>query len=114
EELLRSAPRGSIPWAQGMVTYHLGTMMTGRIEEFLASLALLQEVTPAPEATGWMSLVFLTAIFILDTLGRVRQGTAVEEPFRALTHRRNDQVPLARLWWNVDVGLRAAYAHDDP
>jgi eukaryotic-like serine/threonine-protein kinase len=114
EELLRLAPRGSIPWAQGLYAYHMGTMMTGRTEEFLASLALLQEVPPAPEAVGWMSLVFLTAVFMLDTLGRIPQGTALEDQFRALIRARGDQAPLARFWWSYAVGLRASYAHDDP
>src|SRR6185369_14164837 len=43
EELLRTAPRGSIPWAQGMVAYHPAAMMAGRIEQLLASFALLPE-----------------------------------------------------------------------
>ncbi|HEX7841836.1 MAG TPA: AAA family ATPase, partial [Kofleriaceae bacterium] len=114
EELLRSAPRGSIPWAQGMVAYHVGTLMTGRIEELLASIALLPEVTPAPDAAGWMSLVFLAGVFMLDILGRVPQATALEEPFLALIRQRGDQEPIARLWWHYAISLRASSAHDDP
>jgi tetratricopeptide (TPR) repeat protein len=114
EELLRSAPRGGIPWAQGMLAYHLGTLMTGRIDDFLASLAVLGEVTPAPGAAGAISLLFLTGIFVLDNFGRVPQGTALEEPFLALVRARGDQEPLARVWWNIAAGMRASYAHDDP
>ncbi|HEX7839325.1 MAG TPA: AAA family ATPase [Kofleriaceae bacterium] len=114
EELVRSAPQGSIPWAQGMIAYHLVTMMAGRIEECLASLVLLPEVTPAPDAAGWISLVFLSAVSIFDALGQVPQGTALEVPFLALATRGGDQEPLARFWWNVSVGMRASHAHDDP
>ncbi|HEX7841142.1 MAG TPA: hypothetical protein VF469_26875, partial [Kofleriaceae bacterium] len=114
EELVRTAPQGSIPWAQGMAAYHPAAMMAGRIEELLASFARLPEVTPAPDAAGWMSLVFLSAVSILDALGQVPQGTALEEPFLALASQRGDQEPLARFWWNVAVGMRASYAHDDP
>ncbi len=114
EELLRSAPRGSGPWAQGMLAYQLGTMMTGRIEECLASIAQLQEVTPAPEAGEGMSNLFFTGVFIADTLGRVPQGTALEGPFLALVRQRGDQEPLVRFWWNFAAGMRASYAHDDP
>jgi tetratricopeptide (TPR) repeat protein len=114
EELLRLAPPGSIPWAQGLFAYHVGTMKAGRIEEFLASLALLREVTPAPEAAWPMSLVFLTAVSFLDICGQIRQGTTMEDSFRALVLARGDQEPLARLWWNYAVGMRAAFAHDDP
>ena len=114
EELLRLASRGSVPWAQGLFVYSLGTMMAGRIEELLAALALLGEVTPAPEAAGWMSLLFLTGAFILDMLGRVPEGTALEEPFLALVRARGDQAPVVRMGWNYAVSLRASYAHGDP
>jgi len=114
EELLRSAPRGSNPWIDGLFAYQLGTMLTGRIEECLASLALLQGVTPAPGAAGGMSLVYLTAFFILDTIGQIPQGTALEEPFHALVRARGDQEPFARLWWHYAIGMRASHAHDDP
>jgi len=59
EKLLRAAPRGSLPWVDGLFSYFVSTMMTGRIAECLASLALLQDVTPAPGAEGewrWSSL----------------------------------------------------------
>jgi tetratricopeptide (TPR) repeat protein len=114
EELLRSAPRGSVPWAQGMLTYHVGAMMAGRIEDLLASLPLLREVAPAPEAMGWMSYLFAVAVFNLDALGFVAQSTALEEPFLALVRAGADHDPNVGLGWNLTVGLRAAYAHDDP
>ena len=50
----------------------------------------------------------------LDNLGRVAQATALEDRFLVLVRPRGDREPLARLWWNVSVGLRASYAHDDP
>ena len=114
EELLRLAPPGSVPWAQGLFAYHVGTMRAGRIEEFLASLAMLREVTPAPEAAWPMSLVFLTAVSFLDVVGQIRQGTTMEDSFRALVRATGDQEPLARLWWNYAVSMRASFAHDDP
>src|SRR4051812_42370979 len=101
EELLRTAPSGSVPWAHGMIAYHLGTLAAGRIPDFLASLERLPEVTPAADAAGWMSLVFLTAVFTLDTLGRVPQGTALEAPFLALAGQGEEPQLLARFWWNV-------------
>jgi len=114
EELLRTAARGSIPWSRGMLAYQVGTLMTGRIDDLLTSLAVLRDVTPAPGAAGWLSLLFLAGIFILDSLGRIPQGTALEEPFAALIRARADQEPVARFWWNVAAGMRASYAHDDP
>jgi hypothetical protein len=114
EELLRTAPQGSIPWAQGMLAYYVDMMMAGRIEEAMASLARLPEVTPTPEGAGWMSFLYAIAVFNLDALGLVRQGTALEEPFFALVRTWGDQVSNVPLGWNLSVGLRASYAHDDP
>jgi tetratricopeptide (TPR) repeat protein len=114
EELVRSAPRGSVPWVQGMVSYLMATIISGRTEELQASLALLAEVTPAPGAVGWMSLLFLASVFLLDHLGRVAQATTLEEPFLALVNQQGEQAPLARFWWNISVGLRASHAQDDP
>jgi tetratricopeptide (TPR) repeat protein len=114
EELLRTAPRGSIPWVEAMAAYQVGTLMTGRIEDFLASIPLLREVTAAPEATGVMSRLFAIGVLILDMVGRVRQGTELEAPFLALVRRTADHELFVRFWWNFAVGMRAAYAHDDP
>jgi hypothetical protein len=75
---------------------------------------VLAEVTPAPDAVGWMSQLFLSSIFLLDHFGRVAQATALEEPFLALVSQPGDQAPVARFWWNVSVALRAPYAHGDP
>jgi tetratricopeptide (TPR) repeat protein len=97
-----------------MVAYHLDMMMAGRNEDLQASLAQIPEVTPAPGAAGWISLLFLTGVFMLDGLGRVPQATVLEGLFQALVRHRGDQEPLARFWWNVSVGLRASHAHDDP
>jgi hypothetical protein len=113
-ELLRLAPRGSLAWGQAMAAYSTGMLVAGRIEELLASVAQLHDVTPTPDGAGSTSLaLFLGAIF-LDMLGHVREGTALEESLRPIFRARGDQEPLARRWWYSLVSSRAAYAHDDP
>jgi len=114
EELMRSAPRGSIPWAQGISAYIEGTMMAGRIPDLLAAIGLLREVDPAPEAAGRMALPLLVGVGLLDALGRVTEATALEERFFAVVRATGDREPLARFWQNVAIGLRASYAHEDP
>ena len=114
EELLRLAPRGSVPWGQGLLASNLGMLLAGRIEDLLASIDWLRDVTPAPDAAGWMSLVLLSGIVILDFFGRVRQGTALEQSFLAHVRARGDQEPFARVWWHTAMGTRSSYAHDDP
>jgi hypothetical protein len=114
EELMRSAPRGSLPWAQGMIAYFEGTLAAGRFGDLLASIALLRDVDPAPEAQGRMALVLLNGVCILDSFGQVAEGTALEERFFAVVRASGDREPIANFWWNIDVGFRAAYAHEDP
>jgi len=113
EELMRSAPRGSIPWAQGAAAYFEGTMASARIGDLPEKIALLREVDPAPEAVGKMALVFVACIFNLDTLGRLLEGTALEDRFFAVLRPTWDREPIARTWWNITIGMRASYAHED-
>ncbi|HWU90827.1 MAG TPA: hypothetical protein VN253_26355, partial [Kofleriaceae bacterium] len=114
EELLRSAPRGSIPWAQAVIAYSQSSMLAGRIGELLAVIGQLREVDPAPEAVGRMAFALIVAICILDFLGQVPEATALEERFSAIVRATGDREPIARFWWNTVLGLRASYAHEDP
>ncbi|HEX7836810.1 MAG TPA: AAA family ATPase, partial [Kofleriaceae bacterium] len=114
EELMQSAPRGSLPWAQAMLAYSQGTLLAGRIGDLLAAIGLLQEVEPAPEAIGQWALALVAATNLLDILGRVREGTALEQHCAAIVHAMADREPIARSWWCSAIGLRASYAHDDP
>jgi len=114
EELIRGAPRGSLPWARGMLAYQLRALMERRLEDLADPWALLEEVTPDPGAAGAMSLVFLTRMFVLDSFGRVSQSSVLDPPFRALVRARGDQEPLATVWWHVALGVRSSHVHDDP
>jgi eukaryotic-like serine/threonine-protein kinase len=114
EELMRSAPRGSIPWAQGAIAHIEGMMLAGRIPDLLVTLGLLREVDPAPEAVEKIALAFVAGVCILDILGQVPEGTALEERFLAIVRSMGEPGPLARFWRNILIGFRAAYAHGDP
>jgi hypothetical protein len=114
EELLRLATPGSVPWGQAMDAYNGGLLRAGRIEELLASIARLHDVTPTSDGVGSTSLALFVGVILLDLLGQVRQGTALEQSFLPSVRARGDQEPLARWWWHTSVANRAAYAHDDP
>jgi len=114
EELMRSAPGGSVAWAQGANAYFQGTLLAGRIPDLLAAIGLLREVEAAPESVGRMALTFLVGICILDVLGQVPEGTALEERFFAIVCATGERELIARFWWNVAIGMRAAYAYEDP
>src|SRR5690606_22463115 len=93
-ELMRSAPRGSVPWVQGVVAYIEGTMVAGGgdggMEDLRAGIALLREVDPAPEIVGRMAFGFLASICILDNLGHVREATALEARFVEVVRAAED------------------------
>jgi hypothetical protein len=61
-----------------------------------------------------MSQVFLNGIWNLDYVGRVPAGTALEQRFSDLVRKAGEREPFVRFWWAVNVGVRAAYAHEDP
>jgi hypothetical protein len=114
EELIRTAPRGSIPWAQGVQTYFVGMLLAGRSAELPPSVAMLLDVTPAPDAVGRMALVYLNGIWTLDNLGHIRDGTRLEKWFFEVILSMGEKEPFARFWWDITVGMRGSYAHEDP
>jgi hypothetical protein len=114
EALVREAPRGSIPWLQGVMPYNYGMLVAGRMDELLASLAVLREVDPAPEAVAKMAYALLLGICAVDNLGRIADGTALERRCVAIIPPTADRDPLAHVWWDIAIGMRASYAHDDP
>lgn len=114
EELVRSAPRGSLPWVQGLTAYSVSTIMAGRTADSRAAIALLRDVDPEPDAVVMMTLAAAAGINILDNIGHVPEGTALEERFSAIVRSTGDREPMARFWLHVVIAMRAAYAHDDP
>src|SRR6185436_7961119 len=114
EEVLRLATPGSVSWGQAMAAYNAGLLRAGRIGELLASIARLHDVTPTPDGVGSTSFALFLGVIFLDLLGQVRQGTPLEQSLLPIVRARGDQEPLARRWWHTTVGVRAAYAHDDP
>ncbi|HWO25256.1 MAG TPA: hypothetical protein VNO30_41235, partial [Kofleriaceae bacterium] len=114
EELIRAAPRGTIPWAQALAAFYLGAGMTGRIPELLAAVALLRDVEPAPEAIGRVAFACALAIGIVDLVGLVAASIELETLFFTIVRPTRGGDPLARYWWNTTLTHRSSHAHDDP
>ena len=89
-------------------------MATGRISDLLATVPLLREVDPDPQAVGRMTLAYLGTVCYLDILGQLPEGTGLADRFSAVVQATGDREPLARFWWHVMVSMRATYAYDDP
>jgi hypothetical protein len=114
EELMRVAPPGSVRWTQGITAFLGGSMVAGRITDLLPALGLLRKVDPTPEAMGRMALTFCAAICILDAFGNIPEGTELEQRFHAVVRSLGNREPLVQFWLLITVGMRGAYAHQDP
>jgi hypothetical protein len=114
EELLRTAPRGSLPWAQAMLAYLSGTLVTGRIGDFLAAVEPLRDVEPAPEAVDQIAIAFLIAGLTLDNIGQIPAANALEDQFSAIVDRAGPHALLPRFWWNVLLAERAFHLREAP
>jgi hypothetical protein len=114
EELLRIAPRGSVPWAQAISAFTEGAMLAGRIADLRAAFMMLLDLAPEPDALGKLALNFLGGVCILESLGDIATANVLEAQFRAIIESSGEREPIARFWWNILVGMRASYAHDDP
>ncbi|HWO20542.1 MAG TPA: protein kinase [Kofleriaceae bacterium] len=114
EELIRAAPRGSIPWAQALGAFYMGAGMTGRISDLLDAVELLRDVEPASEAVGRVAFTCVLAAGILDLVGLVAEAIELEALFFTTVRPTRGGDPLARYWWNVTLAHRSSHAHDDP
>jgi tetratricopeptide (TPR) repeat protein len=114
EELLRLSPRGSTPWAQAAFAKMWAMIQMGRIEEFMATLRLVQETDPSSEAAGPLSLAVGAGAYVLDLLGRVREADAVMERLAEIARAVGDRQPLTLVYWHGFRSVRDAYAKEDP
>jgi hypothetical protein len=103
-----------VAWAQGLFAYNVRLTLAGRFEERLASIAWLRDITPAPDAAGWVAMNFMSGTFVLDLIGRIAEATALEASFERFVRAHADHAPAVWMWWHAAGGLRRAHAHDDP
>jgi hypothetical protein len=114
EELLRTAPRGSLPWTQAIIAYLLGALPAGRIGDFFAAIELLRGVEPAPGTLDRLAIAFLIGGAMLASLGQVPASNALEERFSAVIARAGDHELIARFWWNILQAERGFHLHEAP
>jgi tetratricopeptide (TPR) repeat protein len=114
EEVLRTAPRGTLPWAQAMLAYSETVLFAGRTDDLRTLVEMLRDLDPVPEAVRNTALVLVSAICMLDAFGFVPDATALEDRFLAFIRSRAEREPAAQFWWHTAIGMRAGYAHDDP
>jgi tetratricopeptide (TPR) repeat protein len=114
EEVMRLAPTGSEPWAQAAPAKLIIALRMGRIDEFLATLHLLQTVEPAPGAAGMVAFGLAAGSFILASGGRFGLSTPVLRRLEAIVRPIADRDPVARAWMEVTQAFHEAWAGEAP
>jgi tetratricopeptide (TPR) repeat protein len=111
EEIVDVAPRGSAPWVQGMLILQIGSLQTGKLDDFLKTMHRLVEIEPSPAAAAPLGLAFLTGGFLLDHLAMLREADTVVERLAALARTFEDSMPV-QCYWHCSLGLRAGVRED--
>ncbi|AKT38330.1 uncharacterized protein CMC5_024750 [Chondromyces crocatus] len=113
EEVVRLAPRGSMPWVQGMFARSTIAIQAGRIAEMSATLELLRETSPSRDAEGLLAVALGFGACQLDLLGRIREADDLTERLAAIAGS-SERDPLASMFWHATAAFRSAYVKNDP
>jgi hypothetical protein len=117
EEVMRLAPRGSVPWARGAASKIVAALHAGKIDDLLETLQLFRPIVPAPDAVNALCLAATTGVFVLDVLGRIEESNEVMdlmERFCEVVGPIREQRSIAALLWRVNKAIRDSYAKGDP
>src|SRR5262249_21784991 len=112
--LVRTAERGSVPWIQGMYARLHILSQAGRVDEFLAALAVLQETTFTQETVVKMVNGLVQGTYLLDLAGRIEQANQLGGRITTIVQTMGDREPLASILWYGICALRDASARKDP
>lgn len=113
EEVMRLAAPGSGPWAQGALAKLMETMYHGKREPFLATVAALKDVTPAPDAIVPVGIALNYAAFYLAAGGQVAAAERFLQRIQAITEPLADREPMALGLGYVADAYLSVYAKED-
>lgn len=113
EEVMRLAPPGSGPWAQGVLAKLMDTMYHGRREQFLAAVAALKDVMPAPDAIVPVGVALNYAAFYLAAGGQVAIAERFLQRIHAIIEPIADREPMALGLGYVADAYLSVYAKED-
>jgi hypothetical protein len=114
QELMRVAPRGGGPWAQGMLARVLGALMTGQSGEIPGLIAELSGVQVTAATLRPMGLAYNAMTIALDAAGRRGDATAMVEQFARLVGAELAGELQARFWRVMLGEARFAFVQEDP
>jgi hypothetical protein len=117
EEVMRLAPRGSVPWARGAASKIMGALFGGKIDDLVNTLQTFRDIVPAPDAVNALVLAATTGVTVLDMLGRIAASNEVidlMERFCEVVGPVRDQRSIAAALWRVNRAIRDPYTKEDP
>jgi hypothetical protein len=114
EEVMRLAPAGSEAWAQAAPAKLIIALSMRRIDDFLATIDLLQTVEPAADAAGMVAYGLAAGSFILASGGRFGLSTPVLRRLEAIVAPVADRDPVALAWVQATQAVHEAWAKEAP
>ncbi|UQA54721.1 serine/threonine-protein kinase [Polyangium aurulentum] len=114
EELMRLAPQGSLPWLQGAFASIAAATMTNTVEEQAATFEALHATAPSADGVGLLVFTCGAGAFVLDLLGRIQEANDLMVYASTVLRGLETDDPIAVAWYHAFLGVRGAYAHEDP
>src|SRR5262249_2366600 len=114
EEVMQLAKPGSIPWAQGALAKIANASQAIRADDLLAVIDQIRRAEPAPDALSVLILACGSAVFMLDTLGYLRESNMAMAVIERLSATIPETQPIAAMWWHQVAATRTSVAKEDP
>ncbi|MCK6591162.1 MAG: serine/threonine-protein kinase PknK, partial [Polyangiaceae bacterium] len=114
EEVLRTAPPGSAPWARAILARFASALQRQEMREVTATLNDLLEVEPTPEALRIIIFAEIFGVYALDLKGEVRRASAIMDRLHALFDPAAEREPIANAHFLGIHAVRDSYAKEDP
>ncbi|XXT14614.1 protein kinase [Sorangium sp. So ce429] len=114
ERMMREAPPGSPPWAQGVAAAMAYANLLGLLDRFEALLDTLVGVEPDSQATGLAAVALFVGLYGTLLQGRVASLGPLVERVRAMLERVEEREPFGAGFLHVALAMEHLLAHEEP
>ncbi len=112
DEVMRSAPPGSAPWARAVAARLDGALSLGADFEVIEMLEAIRRAEPAASAVRPFAFSLTTGVRFLDATGRFEDAGELLSRIQAGPAAGRD--PVAEGWRCCGEAHHAIWAHEDP
>ncbi|WP_437592026.1 serine/threonine-protein kinase [Sorangium sp. So ce1000] len=114
ERMMREAPPGSQPWAQGVAAALAYANLLGLPDRFEALLGTLVGVEPDSQATGLAAFALFVGLYGTLLEGRVASLGPLVERVRAMLERVEEREPFGAGFLHVALAMEHLLAREEP